>query len=632
MTSPGERHRSRKERFEAARDADAAFSRRLVRWRVVAFVAALALGVLREETTRPAGTVLTTAAVLALVAFALLVRAHRRARRRERWHGTLAALAAEGLARLGRHWTSLPLPPGSGAGPDHPYAADLDVLGPASLRHLLDTPATAPGRQTLDAWLLAPSPSTEVRRRQEAVAELSAQNDFREELTARARFAGLSDEADLARFRDWCASPPFLAEHRLLVAASWVLPGLTATLGALQAAGVVDGAWWALGPALMLGVTAAAGVEVVARLEAASAGQAELGLLADLLGALAGVEGTSTELAALRETLTGSGGPEDSAAGAPAAAALRRLGKTVSWAEVRHNDLVHAALQLLLLWDVHVLGRLERWKERYGARVEEWLAALGRGEALCALATLQADHPDWCVPIVRQDGPPLFQAEALGHPLLPPDRCVTNDVAIGPPGSFLLVTGSNMSGKSTLLRAVGLAVVLARAGGPVAAHRCSMPALRVLTVMRIRDSLAQGLSQYMAELRRVARVVAAARGAGDGLEGGGDGRVLYLLDEPLQGTNEADRRVALRTVLRHLLGTPALGAVATHDLRLHAVDDLAAASRPVHFEGTVRQGREGPELAFDYRLRPGPSTSTNALELLRAVGLGGGEQRPGRSG
>ena len=612
---PQARHRARREHHGEARRRAEKQSGRLTRARVGSFLAALALGVAAEWTAGGALRIaLAAAAGAAAVGFVWLVARHRRVRARERWHGTLEELAEEGLARLDRRWEALPEAGGGPAEPDHPYADDLDVLGPASLRRLLSTPATPPGRAAVRRWLLEPAdPATSARRR-EAVAALAGRHEFRSELAARARLAGDPDEGTFRRFLAWAESENWLEPRAWLLWTARLLPVATVALAAAQVGGLVAGPWWAAGPPTMLALTGLTGPGTGGELERATAGEAELERYAEVLETLAEVGGEAAALAGIREDLSGGNG-------APAAEAVRRLGRLVAWAEVRNNGLVHFVLQALLLWDVHVLHRLERWKARHGHRMRDWLGALGRGEALCALAELQADHPEWCLARVETGRMPGLEAEGLGHPLLTPGACVHNDVRIGPPGSFLLVTGSNMSGKSTLLRAVGLAVVLARAGGPVPARRCRLSPLRVRTVMRVEDSLAEGLSTYMAELERTRQVVASARSE--------ERPVLYLLDEPLQGTNEAERRVALRTVLRHLLETDAVGAVATHDLRLHEVDDLEAAARPVHFTGTVEEGEGGPRLRFDYRLREGPATSTNALDLLRLVGLGAGEERSG---
>jgi DNA mismatch repair ATPase MutS len=193
-------------------------------------------------------------------------------------------------------------------------------------------------------------------------------------------------------------------------------------------------------------------------------------------------------------------------------------------------------------------------------------------------------------------------------------------VEVGPPGTCLLVTGSNMSGKSTLLRAVGVNAVLAQAGGPVCARRLAMPPLAPFTSMRVQDSLEEGVSYFMAALRRLKRLVSEAEGAA-----AGGPPLLYLLDEILQGTNTAERQVAVRRIVAHLLELPALGAITTHDLELASAPELAGRCRAVHFtEGVTAEG-EGVRLSFDYKLRPGVATSRNALKLLQLVGLGGGE-------
>ncbi|MBO0705077.1 MAG: DNA mismatch repair protein, partial [Candidatus Dormibacteraeota bacterium] len=240
---------------------------------------------------------------------------------------------------------------------------------------------------------------------------------------------------------------------------------------------------------------------------------------------------------------------------------------------------------------------------------------LGRLEALAALAGLRHAHPGWAFPEL-QAGADELAGELLGHPLLDPRARVDNDVTLGPPGSFLLVTGSNMSGKTTLLRAIGANVVLANAGAPVCAGAFRLPPVRLWTSMRIEDSLERGVSYFLAEVRRLREIVEAARDTA-----GGTPMVCYLLDEVLQGTNTAERQVAARAVLRHLAALPTLGAVTTHDLTLADAPELAESARQLHFTEQVEAGGGRPSMTFDYRLRPGPATSTNALRLLESMGL-----------
>jgi DNA mismatch repair ATPase MutS len=303
-------------------------------------------------------------------------------------------------------------------------------------------------------------------------------------------------------------------------------------------------------------------------------------------------------------------------AGGGAPRQLARLERIAAWAEVRYSPMLHGALQWLFLWDIQVAASLERWRRAAGAHVRDWLAQLGEAEALAALATLAHDNPTWTFPEIVQGGAPLVEGSAVGHPLIPATARVTNEVSVGPPGSFLLVTGSNMSGKSTLLRAIGANVVLAQAGAPVCAARFRLPLLAVYTSVRVQDSLEEGISLFMAELRRLKLIVDAARAAPQ------DRPVLYLLDEILHGTNSAERRVAARTVIGHLIDAGAIGVVTTHDLALASEGELALAARPVQFTEHVDRSASGMAMRFDYRLRPGLATSANALALLELVGLG----------
>jgi DNA mismatch repair ATPase MutS len=280
------------------------------------------------------------------------------------------------------------------------------------------------------------------------------------------------------------------------------------------------------------------------------------------------------------------------------------------------GSVLYLPLQALTLWDVHVLAALERWKQDGGQEARRWLTTLGEIEALASLAGLGFDNSSWVFPTVSPNAA-SFAATRLGHPLLPEDVRVSNDITVGPPGTFLLVTGSNMSGKSTLLRAIGVNVVLAQAGGPVCASELMVPPVALWTSARVQDSLERGVSFFLAELQRLKLIVDAATRA----RAGGGSHVMYLLDEILQGTNTAERSVAARRVIGYLVEQGAIGAVSTHDLALADDPRLAAAAVTVHFTDTVGEGPDTPAMSFDYRLRPGVATTTNALRLMRLIGL-----------
>ena len=555
-------------------------------------------------------------------------RRHGARRRAARWAGVRRLVCEQGAYRVARNWNALAAATIEPRTSDHPFAADLDVVGHASLARLLDVTSPGPGRRTLMTWLEGEAPVTaEIRARQEAVRELAPAVEWRETLTAHAWSGarGSPRRTDIERFLEWAEREPWLTERRWVIWTARVLPFViapTATLAFLGllwtralvpppaawlvALAAAAGRWWAFPFAGGLLLTMITRREVTDRLQAA---MSNLGGLAAYAAMLAHVESASfaaPRLTSLRARLgTGRG----------AARELTRLGSVVRLAEARYSPMGHAVLQILGLWDVHVLAALERWQIVSGTHARDWLAALGDAEALSALGTLAYDNPDWTTPEVV-DGPALIEARSLGHPLLAASVRVSNDVTVGPPGTFVLVTGSNMSGKSTLLRAIGTNVILAQAGGPVCAESMRLTPVDVWTSIRIDDSLEAGVSLFMAELRRLKRIVDAAR------DPARPRPLLYLLDEILHGTNTAERRVAARRVLASLIKSGAIGAVTTHDLTLADDPALDQAAERVHFTERFERRDGAMTMTFDYRLRPGLATSANALKLLEMIGLG----------
>ena len=590
-----------------------------------------------------ARTLLIATTLILSVIFMVLVVKHARVRRQEIWYRELAQVALEAGHRRLRRWEEFaeptPEPP-----PNHPYADDLDVFGHASLHVLLGTTCTRPGADLLTAWLLAPAPPETVRQRHNAVRELVSAIEFRDELQAMGRLAGPVEPKQLRLLLEWAESPVWLLPKRGLKWLAIALPTLAISTLGLHIFAVVP-YLWILPVAVAIGVTRRHTPRIHEDFTRTSSGESGLRRYHTLVARIADARFENPLLAELRISLIGGGEPPaeseapsdsdtpaesdtpaDSEAPAESEAlaeseaparALERLFRLVELSNIRYSDLIHYPWNLLTLWDIHVLVRLERWKEKHGAALRGWMMALGRTDALSALAGLAHAHPDWAFPEIAdgQPGePPRLEARGLGHPLLAPESAVLNDVSLGPPGSLLLVTGSNMSGKSTLLRAIGANVILAGAGGPVCAEAMALPVADLRTSMRIRDSLEEGISYFMAELRSLKTVCDAASAANER-------PVLYLLDEILQGTNTAERQIAARRILHHLLDQHAIGAVTTHDLTLADAEDLKDRAVLVHFRESVETPEDGPPIAFDYRLRPGIATSTNALRLMEIMGL-----------
>jgi hypothetical protein len=490
----------------------------------------------------------------------------------------------------------------------HAYADDLDLFGKGSLFQKLCVAHTEMGQRRLAEFLLTPSPLQTLLSRQAAVSALAPELELRQKFEALSlgtlsparKGEPLGSPMDLTALIQWAENASDHADTRARLRWMRWMPLLTLACALAASLGWFS-RWVVL--LLLIGHIAAllktrslAGpvIEMLARTDRA------LMQVGPLLSVLEGHPVTLTNLSGLREQLqTGS---------APPSAALAALERINSWFELRHQGMIYPLVNLLTLWDLHCLAAFEGWKRRHGARLNAWFDCIAEMEALSSLAGLLHDEPQCCIPEFVEIGP-HFEAEQLGHPLIAPADRVSNDVMSLEAGRALLVTGSNMSGKSTFLRSMGLAAVLALAGGPVCAKRLRLSLLQVATSMRISDSLAGGVSHFYAELRKLKAVLDATQATIP---------VFFLLDEVLHGTNSRERQVGARFVLSQLLEAGALGAVSTHDYELCRLEGaLAENVTLVHFRESVTRGK----MTFDYLLRPGPVTEGNALRLMRGLGI-----------
>ena len=604
MTAPDAAYAANAARYAAERDRKAAVSLRISRLRLATFLpaAACVLWVLtRGFTTIP---VLIGTALFA--AFGALVVWHSRVEERVAWFDALRLVNVRAEARVKRDWKTLPSgdpPPGVDL-TNHPYALDLDVFGRASLYQWLGPAGTAGGAARLANWLLHTVDATEIEARQAAAEALAAAPEWREQFAALGSLAAEASAPHMNTFLAWAEGSPPFGRHATLVRV--LVLTLTASIWSLillHVLGVIATALWLVPMLAGMILSFALAWPITLAFDRAGGGQFALRGYARLFAHAETIAPAAPRLAVLRDQLT--------AAGAPASQCMRRLNRILGFGDLRRGAAIfHFVIQALTLWDFHVLAALERWRVSTGMRVRGWLDALAQLDAHALVATVRADNPRWALPAIAAD--PRVDAVALGHPLIPDDRRIPNDVTLGPPGTLLLITGSNMSGKSTLLRALGLNAVLAQAGAAVCATRLQLPQVDVQTSIRVQDSLELGLSYFMAALARLKGVVDAA-------EHERPGRVLlYLLDEILQGTNSAERAIAVRAVARHLLEAGAIGAMTTHDLNLAGEEPLRSAAQLVHFTEIVD---EQGTMRFDYRLRPGLATSRNALRLMQMIGI-----------
>lgn len=600
--TPRQIYDARCERFAGQRDVLTAQWNRIANFRLAAFLAAvLLLGWGFWQDSR----LLQLAGLALLVAFFVLVGYHNRlGKQRKRLDG-LYRINDEARMRLNRKWADLPLRHAVRAEPLSPYAQDLDIFGRASLFQLIETVGTQMGESTLASWLMRFASVDEIGRRQRAVAELAPLIDFRDSLTLPGRLFG-DARPDPNPFLEWAESPRWLALRPWLRWAAIVDIIVMWALLFAQLFGVTDYPLFLIFAAVNLLFSMSQGRTIYDILSKASTREGAFRQYAEMFELLSGATFTSPMLRELQARLL--------VEGAPAHLHIRRLHRLAGFT-IPPSAQLYTVIQAFTLWDVHLLVAFEGWQAHAGRHVREWLAVLGEVEALSALSILAHDNPDWAFPRVASEATWL-DAQALGHPLIAGDARVSNDVQVGPTGTFLLVTGSNMSGKSTLLRAIGVNIVLAGAGGPVCARSLRLPPVELWSSMRVADSLEQGVSYFMAELKRLKQVVDAA-----GNLAGSERRLFYLLDEILHGTNTAERQVAARRVVLYLVSQGALGAVSTHDLSFAKDPQVANEAHLYHFTENFTDGAEGPQMTFSYKLLPGIATSTNALKLMRIVGL-----------
>lgn len=631
-------YQRRERHFSAQADLLAARSLRIGNLRGISFV--VGLGGLSYAYFGGGGELALLMGVAGLIVFFAFVVHHARIIEAEEHSRRWARVNAHGYARCTDGWRSLPVR-GDDLRPDrHPYADDLDLFGEGSLFQRISVAHTRYGQRTLCNWLTHGAPPDEIRARQEAVRQLAPELEFRQALEAeglaiverRGKQPGtmtLGESPDPEPLLRWAESPPALRQRRFLVAMAWILPPCTLT-GLVANVGWGAPLWWWGAPLLLqIALLASVRKETTEAFVAVSYTEgaflrygAMLALIEQLRVQAPWItsrqrrlrSGPPIERGTEHEGAVEASSEPTSRAephGLLPSASMRIFRRRVGWFDLRHNGMVHPFVNALLLWDIHCTLALESWKLRSGRHARGWFTILGEIEALSSLAGLAHDEPDFCLPEVLEPSSDGLRLEAtgLGHPLLHASRRVTNDLPPLFSGHALLVTGSNMSGKSTFLRSVGCACVLALAGGPVCARSMRLVPCALRTSIRVSDSLASGVSHFYAEVERL-------KAALDATER--EMPVLFLLDEILHGTNSRERQVGARWVLAELLQRGACGVVTTHDMELcRLTPELMDRVQQAHFRESVHDD----QMTFDYRLREGPVRAGNALRLMRLIGL-----------
>ncbi len=532
-----------------------------------------------------------------LLAFIALVVWHQRVVRRRTLAERALRYYEHGLARLEDRWSGVGDPGDEFRNASHVYAEDLDVFGKGSLFQLIASARTAAGEQILANWFLSPATRDEALARQEAVRELSARLDLREDLALLGEDVRAGVHPDM--LDEWGSAPAILFGPELRVLAVILVIAGLGTLAAFL--GGALRVW----PFLVILACDFIFIAIVRKrvarvVEAIGTSPQDLQILSLLLERLEGERFEAPKLQELRAVLD--------VHGFPASKRIARLGRWIELLDSSDHLLIRV-IRPLVLWNEQVAMGIEAWRRESGPHVGRWLRAVGELEALSSLASLKFERPEWAFPALIENSEPCFEAEGLRHPLMPFAKCVPNDLALNAKLRLLIVSGSNMSGKSTLLRSVGLNCVLAWAGAPVAAKHMRISALQAGASIRVVDSLQDNRSRFFAEIVRTRQIVDLTKA---------DRPVLFLLDELLSGTNSHDRRIGASGIVRGLVHSGAIGLITTHDLALANIEqDLGSGAANVHFDDKIVDGL----IEFDYRLRPGIVAHSNALELMRAVGL-----------
>ena len=545
------------------------------------------------------------------IAFLILVVIHSRLDEKKKRAEKAAHFYEDGLARIEDLWVGRGNSDPTLVEGSHLFAADLDIFGEASLFELLCTARTRSGEETLAGWLTAPADRSEILARQDAVEDLRHRLDLREDLATLASKIRSSIHPD--RITAWGELPPVLGNRWARVAAPILAICTFSAVGAVWYLGS-DEAWLVLSgflvPASLFGLFYRKRVLQV--VEAAEEQEHDLELLSQILVRLEQETFQSPRLGELRSAL-------DTAGMAPSSQ-IARFTRLSSIHSMRGSELPVAIVLLFVvqtvlilpfsfsMWSTQFAFALEAWRRQCGPSIGHWVSVVGEFEALCALAGFAYEHPTDPFPEVVEQGP-LFEGEDLNHPLIARTKAVANTVRLGAEPQLLVVSGSNMSGKSTLLRTVGVNTVLALAGAPVRARRLRLSPLAVGAAIRIQDSLQAGASHFYAEIQRIQHITELTT---EGLP------VLFLLDELLHGTNSHDRAIGAEAIVRSLIRRGAIGLATTHDLALAKIAEaLHPKAANVHFADQLEEGR----MVFDYRMKQGVVEHSNALGLMKSLGL-----------
>lgn len=528
-----------------------------------------------------------------LILFIWVASIHNKVINNKKYSSALFEINLKSLKRLRGEWTGFTDTGEEFLDSNNRYTGDLDIFGKNSLFQWINTSSTYTGRMNLkDKFLVPPKNIEEIKLKQDAIYELSKKISFRQRLTAESSLI-LSKMQPLHELYAWAKKRNKFYEKLWLIILATIMPVITITLTILPFINPNIPFYLAFTSYLVsMSMLFIHSAEKAKTLDEVNNYKNNLKVYYNMLKLIEKNKFRSTYLK-----------------GIDVSSSSKSIDKLIKVSEMiaMRNSSIYMVINILLFWDFQCLIRLEKWKKQYGNNLKMWIDSIGEIEALSSLSLIHFDHPEWVFPKIINDKSEVSAIE-LGHPLLSEKR-VYNDVSIKDPSDILLITGSNMSGKSTFLRTIGINLILSYTGAPVCAKAFKTSIMEIYTCMRISDNLEESISSFYAELIRIKMIVSASK------EGK---QIFFLLDEIFKGTNSLDRHTGAKILIKQLQSCGAIGLVSTHDLELGELElESNQKVKNYHF----REYYKDNEIHFDYKLRPGVSTTRNALYLIKLVGL-----------
>ena len=484
--------------------------------------------------------------------------------------------------------------------PLHPYANDLDIFGKASLYQYSNRTTSQQGNERYAGWLLQPADAAAILQRQEAIKELGSQYQWRQQLQAHGMEQAITTATE-KKINAWVTEPDTFSHAAKWKLLRWIYPVVALSILALYIMDIVSGQLFFGAYLVFFLVSGYVSKIIAAQYMQLNKIVPEVDILSK---SAAWIENNSFQATYLQQIQA-----HFKIGGTPSSVAIKQLKKILDKFDMNLNLLFLILINPFLLWNLQAIFELEKWRSNNKTKTAQWFTALGEMEAIATVANIHFNHPHWCFPEIDQLQHGTLQTTAMGHPLIPEIKCVANDFYTQHTAQIALITGSNMAGKSTFLRSIGVNTVLAMLGSTVCADQMKLSVMRIISSMRVADNLAESTSTFYAELKKLQSIIADVNN---------HEKVFVLLDEILRGTNSLDRHTGSKALVKQLIRKDAAAMLATHDVELaHLQTDYPANIHNYHFDAQIAN----EELYFDYKLKEGICQSLNASILMKKIGI-----------